>query len=294
MAWTTGEILAVVVIVIIFFVIVALLIWYLLVRKPATTISQFCSTDSDCGSGFYCGGGGICVKGTSGRTQGQTCSADHQCEVGLLCTNGKCQTETTVLPIPLNPVSSDDFATRVGATQSSDMVTTSSFGSGFPQGGCNAGGRRSRRRTRRYDSDTEDEYCDDVDIGDIGPGCFSFSSKRIVSTVRGMQYYLEVTSMGSRWTSTSTQTFDYDCSTKRLASAGYYIYVAMDGNLTLSRESSLISINRRGSGYVMQDRYGNVLSVSSSGSELNAYFSDPINYPSSSTSGALPVLFEIR
>lgn len=271
MAWTTGEILAVVVIVIIFIIIIALLIWFLLVRRreATTSVGEFCSTDADCGSGFYCGGGGICVRGSSGKTQGQTCTADHQCEVGLLCTNGRCITEVPIIPTPLQP-SASDFANRVGVSQT---PATASF---------------------MFDnSDNRFNNCRDDSDSDVDSGCFSFQSKHIVTTASGIRHYLEVTDSGSRWVTFPTQTYDYNCSSKRLSSLGSDIEVANNGNLILSRRSSRLMINRRRNGYVMKDRYGNVLSVTSDGTELDAYFPDPVHYPGSLNNGALPVLFEV-
>ena len=286
MAWTSGQIAGIVVVSIIFIIIVALLIWFLLVNHR-TSGGQTCTANSDCGSGYYCGGGGICVKGDSGETVGQTCTADHQCDYGLLCENGKCVTEVLLFPDNLNPSSSSDFATRVGASSGSNMSN------------------RYHSNVGSLDEDYSSDYVDSESESGIcggsrrGSGCFSFRSKHIVSKVSGVRYYLNVTTSGSRWTSSpymssTFQTFDYDCSSGRLTSNGREIYVNSDGNLALSRSgSSRLHINRRSGGYVMQDRYGNVLSVLDERTELDALFQDPVHYPSSGSGGASPVMFKL-
>lgn len=291
MAWSSGEIIAVVVIVIIFVIIVGLLIWWLLVRKPTTTplpLSTTCSANSDCGSGFYCGGGGICVKGTSGKTLGQTCTADHQCDVGLLCENGKCLTEITVLP---DTTTSSDFASRVGLSDTSvtSSFATSSFGNTQPNH------RVHRRHHNRCDSGTDDEFTRRGGCGGGRGDCSDIRSGFIVAHVSGSRYYLEVTSKESRWVTTPTQRFKYDCSDQRLTSEGRDVDILTNGNLALSRQSSRLVISRRSSNsYVMMDRFGNVLSVSTIDTDFETFFPDQVHYPSSSTSGALPVMFEIQ
>jgi len=277
MAWSSGEIIAVVVIVIIFVVIVGLLIWWFLVRKPTTPATAFCSSNSDCGSGFYCGGGGICVKGTSGKTKGQTCTADHQCDVGLLCENGKCLTEVTVLSNTSS--SSNDFASRVGL---SDTPVISSY----------VISPNNYHRHNSYDSD--DEFikgCGDRGCGngsDLRPGY-------IVTYVSGIRYYLEVTSNGSRWVTTPTQKFKYDKQNQLLTSGGLDVEILTNGNLALSRRYTRLVISSRSNNrYVMMDRFGNVLSVSTTGRNFETFFPDPIRYPNSNTLEALPVIFEIK
>lgn len=282
MAWSSGEIIAVVVIVIIFVVIVGLLIWWLLVRKPTTPATTFCSSDSECGSGFYCGGGGICVKGTSGKTLGQTCTADHQCEVGLLCENGKCLTEVTVLS---NTSSSNDFASRVGLSDT--PVTSSYVNSSF---GSSRDNYRKHHTHNNYDSD--DDFIKGCGDGRCGDGS-DFMSGHIVAYVSGMRYYLEVTSNGSRWVTTPTTKFEY--SNQRLTSEGLDVEILTNGNLALSRRyTRLVISSRSNNSYVMMDRFGNVLSVSTTGRNFETFFPDPIRYPNSNTLEALPVIFEIK
>lgn len=284
MAWSSGEIIAVVVIVIIFVVIVGLLIWWLLVRKtttPSTPLAFTCSSNSDCGSGFYCGGGGICVKGTSGKTLGQTCTADHQCDVGLLCENGKCLTEITVLS---NTSSSNDFASRVGLSDT--PVTSSYINSSFGTA------QNNYHKHNSYDSD--DDFikgCGDGRCGDSS----DLRSGHIVAYVSGIRYYLEVTSNGSRWVTTPTKKFEYDYQNQRLTSEGQDVGVLTNGNLALSHHSARLVISRRSSNsYVMMDRFGNVLSVSTIGPDFETFFPDPLRYPNSNTSGDLPVMFKIK
>jgi Dickkopf N-terminal cysteine-rich region len=280
MAWSSGEIIAVVVIIIIFVVIVGLLIWWLLVRKPTTPATTFCSSNSECGSGFYCGGGGICVKGTSGKTIGQTCTADHQCDVGLLCENGKCLTEITVLS---NTSSSNDFASRVGL---SDTPVTSSY--------VNSSFGTSQKHHTHNSYDSEDEVikgCGDGRCGDRT----DLRSGYIVTYVSGTRYYLEVTSNGSRWVTTPTNKFEYDNQNQRLTSDGQDVEILTNGNLALSRRYTSLVVSRRSSNsYVMMDRFGNVLSVSTTGPDFETFFPDPLRYPNSNTSGSLPVMFEIK
>jgi Dickkopf N-terminal cysteine-rich region len=280
MAWSSGEIIAVVVIIIIFVVIVGLLIWWLLVRKPTTPATTFCSSNSECGSGFYCGGGGICVKGTSGKTIGQICTADHQCDVGLLCENGKCLTEITVLS---NTSSSNDFASRVGL---SDTPVTSSY--------VNSSFGTSQKHHTHNSYDSEDEVikgCGDGRCGDRT----DLRSGYIVTYVSGTRYYLEVTSNGSRWVTTPTNKFEYDNQNQRLTSDGQDVEILTNGNLALSRRYTSLVVSRRSSNsYVMMDRFGNVLSVSTTGPDFETFFPDPLRYPNSNTSGSLPVMFEIK
>ena len=82
---TTGEFFLTVLITIIILAIVIFIIWRFVVSHRASETGQFCNTDDDCVAGNYCGGGNVCVRGSSGKKQGAICTVSTDCEVGLAC-----------------------------------------------------------------------------------------------------------------------------------------------------------------------------------------------------------------
>ena len=230
MGWTGGQIALVVFLIFIFIVILFALLWFLLWRKPTPVNPDTCTADSNCISGYYCGGGGICVKGTSGGTAGSICSTDTQCEVGLLCQNGRCVGQI----MPLTSSSTSDFASRIGANLGSGQL------SGCQTDDCVSNSRRPIR---------------------------SFSDSMFVANVSGERYYLEVTRTGSVWTTQKPSNRYSYSSNGILSSNGDPIAVNSSGELyiTSSNENILIApfniIARKGRSYTMKDQLNRTLSV---------------------------------
>lgn len=266
--------------------------------SPSNLTPATCTADSNCASGYYCGGGGICVKGTSGRTVGQVCTTTSQCEVGLNCNSGICQISSLPILNPLVPFDTGStFADRIGAS-SSNLGTV--FGSS--SSGC--GGSNISRR-RRSGCDNSSKY-DDSSECDDSSGCGvsdsvhvgSFDSKFITTTVSGIRYNLVVTSSGSSWTTTNvSQTYSYNASTQQLTSNGRIISINSSGNLFLLGTPSTgiganVIIMQTSGGFIMDDRYGNTLSVMNQGNR-ETYFPDRSRYPTSPIGRSYPVRFEI-
>ncbi len=245
-----------VIFVIIIIIIIGIIIAVVIFRRDDT--GKKCTKNSDCSSGFFCGGNGTCVRGTGGKIN-STCTTNDNCEFGLSCVGGKClppQVSSTTTSTSNQTVSNNNKisppSSSISTLPPSSSISTLTVSS------------LSRKLNERSN-------CNSCSL-DTKSRSITFTDKLITVSSKDETFFLTIPMKDSGttrsiWSTETRQVFSFSNNTLRVSNISgkrltkRVVTINEDGTLSLRGETSHLNIVSNGKDLFIKDYNGNRLSI---------------------------------